>query len=205
MLSNCDLNINKHDEVSNKIHSFDTLVDFGELKISENKLSDKNIDNTIPKIIITNDTPQFMNCGKDIYVIYIDNNDKILLQLLRENKMNIINEKYKIFRINEYYLQSFINDVLSTDSKYVYPMVFVNFVKASLHTNKKISFDDDELLKLRVWSNQLRMTHGFNKYNSFKTRNRTEFHFNEIELYLGYRICCEILYYITYICGINKA
>lgn len=203
MLLNHDLSINKHNKSSNEIYSFDSLVDFGDLKISENKLSNKNIDNTIPKIIISNDTPQFMNCGKDIYVIYVDHNDKILLKLLRENKMNIINEKYKIFRINESYLQSFINDVLSTDSKYVYPMVFVNFVKVSLHTNKKISFDDDELLKLRVWSNQLRMAHGFNKYNSFKMGNRTEFHFSEIELYLGYKICCEILYYITYICGIK--
>ena len=186
---------------SNEIHSFGQLIDFSDVTISESKLSDKIIDNTIPKIIISNDTPRFMNCGKDTYVIYIDNNDTFLLQLLKENKMNIINEKYKIFRVNEYYLHSFINDVLNTVSKYVYPMVFVNFVKASLHTNKKISFDENELLKLRVWSNQLRMAHGF-KCCSFGMTKRNKLHFDEIELYLGYKICCEILYYVTYICSV---
>lgn len=198
MLLDNDSNISKYDDKvnSNEIYSFEQLIDFSDITINKNKLSDKIIDNTIPKIIISNETPRFMNYGKDTYVIYIDNDDAFLLQLLKENKMNIINEKYKIFIINEYYLHSFINDVLNTISKYVYPMVFVNFVKASLHTNKKISFDENELLKLRVWSNQLRMTHEFGMIK------RKELHFNETELYLGYKICCEMLYYITYIHGI---
>lgn len=172
------------------------LINFDDIKICKDTQSCEIIDNTIPKITISNDTPYFINSGKETYIIYINTKDKHLLQLVRENKMGIINEKYKIFKINEQYLYSFINDVLNTDSKYVYPMVFVNFVKVSLHTNKKISFDNDELLKLRVWSNQLRMTHGFESFNRSK-RNRVQF--KDIELYLGYKICCEILYYIIYI------
>ena len=174
----------------------DQLINFDDIKICKDTQSCEIIDNTIPKITISNDTPHFINSGKETYIIYINTKDKRLLQLIRENKMGIINEKYKIFKINEQYLYSFINDVLNTDSKYVYPMVFVNFVKVSLHTSKKISFDNDELLKLRVWSNQLRMTHGFESFNRSK-RNRVQF--KDIELYLGYKICCEILYYIIYI------
>lgn len=178
----------------------DQLINFDDIKICKDTQSCEIIDNTIPKITISNDTPHFINSGKETYIIYINTKDKHLLQLIRENKMGIINEKYKIFKINEQYLYSFINDVLNTDSKYVYPMVFVNFVKVSLHTSKKISFDNDELLKLRVWSNQLRMTHGFESFNRSK-RNRVQF--KDIELYLGYKICCEILYYIIYIADNN--
>lgn len=179
----------------NTNQQLDQLINFDDIKDTQ---SCKIIDNTIPKIIISNDTPHFINSGKETYVIYINTKDKHLLQLMRENKMGIINEKYKIFKINEQYLHSFINDVLNTDSKYVYPMVFVNFVKVSLRTNKKISFDNDELLKLRVWSNQLRMTHGFeNECFNRSKRNRAQF--KDIELYLGYKICCEILYYVIYI------
>lgn len=178
----------------------DQLINFDDIKICKDTQSCEIIDNTIPKITISNDTPHFINSGKETYIIYINTKDKHLLQLIRENKMGIINEKYKIFKINEQYLYSFINDVLNTDSKYVYPMVFVNFVKVSLHTSKKISFDNDELLKLRVWSNQLRMTHGFESFNRSK-RNRVQF--KDIELYLGYKICCEILYYIIYVADNN--
>ena len=47
-------------------------------------------------------------------------------------------------------------NILRTKEKYAYPIVFVNFVKHHLVTDKKIVFDDETLFKMRIWANQLR-------------------------------------------------
>ena len=169
---------------------------FDELNIFNKNLSNEIVNNTIPKIKMSNDVPKFIKCNKDTYIIYINPENDIVNQLFGDNKMNILNRTYKIFLVNLTFLHQFINDVLNTVSKYVYPVVFVNFVKSSVRTNKKISFDNDELLKLRIWSNQLRITYELkNKHNE---RNNAKEFDNDI-LYIGYVICCEILYYYNYI------
>lgn len=161
-----------------------------EFNIFNKKLSNEIINNTIPKIKTSNNTPKFIKHNNDTYIIYINHDNDNINQLFRDNKMNILNKTHKIFLVNLSCLHQFINDVLSTVSKYVYPVVFVNFIKSSVRTNKKISFDNDELLKLRIWSNQLRITH--------ELKNNTKEFDNDV-LYIGYTICCEILYYYNYI------
>lgn len=163
---------------------------FDELNIFNKKLTNEIINNTIPKIKMSNDTPKFIKHNNDTYIIYINHDNDIINRLFRDNKMNILNRTYKIFLVNLSYLHQFIKDVLNTVSKYVYPVVFVNFIKSSVRTNKKISFDNDELLKLRIWSNQLRIT--------YELKNNTKDFDNDV-LYIGYTICCEILYYYNYV------
>ena len=172
------------------LNDSDRTFSFDEFKIFNKNLSNEIINNTIPKIKTSNDIPKFIKRNNDTYIIYISTDNDIINQLFRDNKMNILNKSYKIFLVNLSCLNQFINDVLNTVSKYVYPVVFVNFIKSSVRTNKKISFDNDELLKLRIWSNQLRITYDLKN-------NAKEFD-NDI-LYMGYMICCEILYYYNYV------
>ena len=148
------------------------------------------LENTVPKILVSNDAPLYVNINDKACLMFVDKNNPELMNLLNEKNISVLNEKYKLYIINESYLHSFIVNILNTDGKFVYPLVFVNFVKNSLQTNKKISFDRNELLKLRVWANQLRNEHGFVK----KRQSR----FTYRELFIAYTICCEMLHYCMY-------
>lgn len=143
------------------------------------------IENTVPKILIPDSLapPKYININDKAHLIFIDSS---LLNLLNEKNISELNEKYKLFFVNETHLHSFITNILSTDSKFVYPLVFVNFIRNYLQTEDKISFDPHELLKLRVWANQLRNEHGFKNKQTY---------YNQRELYIGYVICCEMIYY----------
>lgn len=72
------------------------------------------------------------------------------------------------------------NDIIKTEEKYVYPIVFVNFAKRYIHSDN-ILFDKHKLFKLRIWSNQLR--------ECFQNQN-----YNEVD-YLAYIIGCKIIKY----------
>jgi uncharacterized protein (UPF0216 family) len=76
-------------------------------------------------------------------------------QILIENNTEVISYDNEEYYINKEALDRFYNDILSTESKYVYPLVFVKFAKRITNKNK-IYFDDDELYKLRIQANYLR-------------------------------------------------
>lgn len=141
------------------------------------------IENTIPKIKIKDETPLYTMEHHAMYLTYIPNDSEKLTNLFLNDDIAFLNKFYGIYKINEYNIKIFIDEVLATESKYVYPTVFVNFVKKELNTDKRITFDDNELLKLRVWSNQLRMIH----------KPSTSISLDEI--YIAYKICCEMLNY----------
>ena len=73
---------------------------FDELNIFNKNLSNEIINNTIPKIKMSNDVPKFIKRNKDTYIIYINPENDIVNQLFRDNKMNILNKSYKIFLVN---------------------------------------------------------------------------------------------------------
>lgn len=151
-------------------------------------------ENTIPKITMSNETAHFTTDGKDTFVVYLDNNNVELFKLLKDNNFNELNFKHKIYKINDKYLNIFISNILNTEGKYVYPLVFVNFVKSSVRLNKRITFDDFELLKLRIWANQLRLIHNIDI--SLEQPGKPKQQYQDLELYIGYRICCELLHYV---------
>ena len=85
-------------------------------------------------------------------------------------------------------------------------MIFVNYLKKSLNVNEKINFDNNLLLYIRIWSNQIRelahkitpalkpMPHKQNKH--ITTNNIIK---DKSIRYIGYKICCELLYYYKYV------
>lgn len=85
-----------------------------------------------------------------------------------------------------------INDIIATVDKYVFPMVFVSFARNELHIATKISFNSDELAKLRVWSNQLR---------SIMEKSGTKYvHISQFAndvVYYGWRIARDIIEYCS--------
>ena len=82
-------------------------------------------------------------------------------------------------------LNTLRDDIIKTREKFVYPTVFVNFVKRITYIpkNKLVIFSDDDLFKLRIWSNQVR---GCNNANELKS----------VE-YLTYRIGERIMAYFS--------
>lgn len=154
-------------------------------------------ENTIPIIPTSNEIAYFTNYGNSTFIMYIDNTNEDIMYLVKNNKIIELNSQYKIYKINEHMLYSFIVDIINTEGKYVYPLVFVNFVKTYTRSNKYISFDDDELLKLRIWANHLRLT--YNKRTNQKFSYNDSHVLSDTEIYLGYKICCEMLHYVLYV------
>lgn len=72
------------------------------------------------------------------------------------------------------------NNIIKTEEKYVYPIIFVNFAKLYIYSDN-ILFDKHKLFKLRIWSNQLR--------ECFQKQNYSEAD------YLAYIIGCKIIKY----------
>ena len=135
-------------------------------------------ENTIPKIPTSNEIAYFTNYGNSTFIMYIDNTNEDIMYLVKNNKIIELNSKYKIYKINEQMLYSFIVDIINTEGKYVYPLVF-------------------ELLKLRIWANQLRLT--YNKRTNQKFSYNDSHALSDTEIYLGYKICCEMLHYVLYV------
>jgi hypothetical protein len=76
-------------------------------------------------------------------------------QILIANNIEVISYDDEEYYINKEAFDKFFNDIILTESKYVYPLVFVKFAKKITNKNK-IYFNDDELYKLRIQANYLR-------------------------------------------------
>lgn len=159
--------------------------------IVDTSIISPDLENVVSKIEIDpTSSPLYINNGNKTFILFIDKTNPSLMKLLHNHDIHTLNEQHKIFLINEVFLHSLITNILKTDGKFVYPLVFVNFIKSSLQTNKKIVFEPDMMLRLRVWANQLRNEHRHNKIRNSFSHN---------ELFIGYRICCEMLYHYTFI------
>lgn len=159
---------------------------FDDITEKSSSTSQELMDNIVSRITISTNEPLYASRDNKTFIMFVDKNDNEQQRLLRDNDFKTLNTKFKIFSVNERHLNTLIKNIISTDSKFVYPLIFVNFIKSSFPTNKKIYFDSKELMKLRIWANQLRNEHGLHKKSN---------HYNTNELYLGYVICCEMLHY----------
>lgn len=161
---------------------------------------------------------KYINCVPKIQyhkyklVKYSDNNSLIMLidldnpelDKIQQLPVQYIQKQYKLFYVNEIILNNIINEIITTTGKYVYPMIFVNYLKQTLKINEKVNFDNSLLLYLRIWSNQIRELSCQDTSNSSNNGTSTSSSTNGIFItdkmrYIGYRICCELLYYYKYI------
>ena len=159
------------------IEEFNEIVDMSE----QNSDSMVKYINCVPKVSINVHNTYTRNG----YVLIIDDQYKDIISPTNKN----IEHKYKTYWVNIQYLNTLMHDILDTTGKYVYPMIFVNYIKQEKKVNTKIKFNNDLLLYIRIWSNQMRelsrkaiAKHKPNLYNS------------DI-MYICYKICCELLYY----------
>lgn len=53
-------------------------------------------------------------------------------------------------------LESLFESIITTNSRYVYPIIYTTFVKHELNTTGIIRFSDNDLDVIRTWSNQIR-------------------------------------------------
>lgn len=148
--------------------------------------------NRVPKITV-NEYSTFTHPTNKHLMLLIDNDNKQAIVPLLTDSLRLQNE-HKLFWIDEQQLSTLIHDIIQTTGKYVYPMIFVNYLKQSLSINEKINFDNNLLLYIRIWSNQIREL-----ARQFTTSKIKPIHMriqsNPDIRYIGYKICCELLYY----------
>ena len=182
------------------------FIDITNDDLTKNDLPIKFI-NCVPKIHV-NEYEQLTHPLKQSVIMYVDIADKehVVQLLTSRNDSLTVQFKYKLFWVNSIQLDSIIREIIQTTGKYVYPMIFVNYLKQSLNVNDKINFDNNLLLYIRIWSNQIRelahkitpslkpMPHKTNKITSLNHI----IHDKSIQ-YIGYKICCELLYYYEYV------
>ena len=143
--------------------------------------------NRIPKI----QYEEFENYSKDPNTLLLIPNSsyEIISPFIRD--MKFINENYHLFYISIHNLTVLINEIIKTDGKYAYPLIFVNFIKHSLNVKTKINFNQEMLLYLRIWSNQIREIGVKSSLSHYSINNNS----TKIITYIGYKICCELIYY----------
>lgn len=146
--------------------------------------------NRVPKINVNNYSI-ITNPNNKRLSIYVDNTDKPIIKSLLNNSAQLQN-KHKLYWVDEQQLTTLIRDIIQTTGKYVYPMIFVNYLKQSLSINEKINFDNNLLLYIRIWSNQIREI--ARQSSSLSLLHNQIIHNHDIR-YIGYKICCELLYY----------
>ena len=151
--------------------------------------SDVKYINRVPKIQVE----QYFNKStndKNILLIPISKYDEINSRELSTYQLN----QQKLFYVSIAHLTTLINEIINTNGKYTYPMVFVNFLKSTFRLTDKVSFSEKMLLYLRIWSNQIR--------EICNKSNITEYIYSPTSTdplssitFIGYQICCELLYY----------
>ena len=155
--------------------------------------------NCVPKIQ-THPYKTITYSGNNHIFILLDSDDKDLS--IKENMISTnsgllsLQKQHKIFYVNEQNLSNLINEIIQTTGKYVYPMVFVNYLKQTLKINEKVNFDNTLLLNLRIWANQIRELSSRYSIDQYNCSDSTQAH--EHITYIGYKICCELLYYYKY-------
>ena len=154
--------------------------------------------NCVPKIQVTD----FINIsnGRDLLLVPISIIDAIRPIL---SNIHLLNHSKRLFYVNSYYMSILINDIIKTNGKYVYPMAFVNYLKQTLSINEKVNFDNELLLYLRIWSNQIREISNKNDITNYRfmpeyVSVNCQAPLMRTITYIGYTICCELLYYYKY-------
>ena len=147
--------------------------------------------NCIPKIQYHEYTQIIHNDNSNI-IMFVDNDNPEFSNVPRLS-LSYLQKQYKLFYVNNILLNNLIDSIIQTTGKYVYPMIFVNYLKQTFKINEKISFDNSLLLYLRIWSNQIRDIVSSNTNQTLSTESK-----NKI-IYIGYKICCELLYYYKYV------
>ena len=97
------------------------------------------------------------------------------------NRPLLISYGQKETYISDADIKSFSNAILSTKSRYVYPLEFVKIASRYV-TIKKVVFSEEHLRNLQIWANQLREL----------DRDLDENDFNEMN-YLTYEIICKAI------------
>lgn len=149
--------------------------------------------NCVPKIQVN---PHII-ISNNKQILIIDEKDKPFITPLIETNFTELQKNYKLFWVNESHLSTIIQEIIQTTGKYVYPMIFVNYLKQSLSVNEKINFDNNLLLYIRIWANQIREIARQNN-NRFSHSKQKPSNNSNIK-YIGYKICCELLYYYKYV------
>lgn len=162
--------------------------------------------NCVPKIQST----AFMNLSTSKSLLLVPLDELSSIRSMQSNTQ-ALNYSKRLFYINPYYMSTLINDIIKTNGKYVYPMVFVNYLKQTLAINEKVNFNNELLLHLRIWSNQIRELS--NKHNIAEYKFSHEYVTDNMPdecmpshvdimrniTYIGYRICCELMFYYKYV------
>ena len=171
----------------------DLNMDYINSLIIQSSTSSNNIPikyiNCIPKIQYHEYT-QINMPNNFIMLIDNDDNDDKLNEIQKMNPQ-YLQKQYKLFYVSEPLLNNIINDIIQTTGKYVYPMIFVNYLKQTLKINEKVNFDNSLLLYLRIWSNQIRELASSSTISNNDIQDKIK--------YIGYKICCELLYYYKYV------
>lgn len=92
---------------------------------------------------------QYIPKPNDIEFIYnhvVSNKRVLILLSLSKNDLQI---RYS-------YLLDFIKKISIEEDLYVSPVLFINLVRQHFNIHNKIVFNDYDLFKLRIWTNQLR-------------------------------------------------
>ena len=153
------------------------------------------------------------------YIMLVDSSQFQQVQKLLSSKGVAYVQQYeKLFYILDKHLNTLINEIIQTNGKYVYPMIFVNYIKRELNTNDKVNFDNSLLLYLRIWANQIREISAkyrievFNLDIPIKPSKSASTLLDDdgkpitphdAIKYIGYKISCELLYYYKYVVNGN--
>lgn len=147
--------------------------------------------NRIPKLKAPlNFKPHYIYETNDAKIIYIPDDNEDAKKLLDAKDFTMLENKYQLYAVNERHMETLLNSIIGTTGRYVYPMIFVNFIKSSLDIKTKIIIPEEHLLKYRVWSNQIREL-------SHESKAKRSPVFNPKIKELGYQLCCELLH--TYV------
>lgn len=155
--------------------------------------------NRVPKICI-NEYETIINRRNPNLFMFIDTILKKEVLPILNSSSNLLQQKYKLFWINQFHLNNLIQEIIQTTGKYVYPMIFVNYLKQSLSIDEKINFDNSLLLYIRIWSNQIReIARQYISNSNIHCKSVESFIQTNSEVrYIGYKICCELLYYYKF-------
>ena len=162
------------------------MIDFSDIR--ENEQSSSSYINCIPKLSIpSNFKPHYIMSNNSVEIIYIPVNNVDAQKLLNSANFKELASKYQLYKVDEKHMGILLNSIITTTGRFVYPIIFVNFIKSSLNVKTKISIPEEQLLKYRVWANQIR---------EFNHRNRSHHSavFDPKVKALGYQLCCELLH-----------
>jgi hypothetical protein len=84
---------------------------------------------------------------------------------VKELDENIIIECEKKYVVNYSSLKFLHESIIETRTTHVFPTVFIKFFKYNFQIKNKVIYSDDDLFRLRVWSNVYKDEHHEECYN----------------------------------------